>query len=491
MIRFRYLALIVAAMSLLACSSNPKSTQEQLLAQYPSLAKLAQALDQAKKNRVNLLAPNSYKAAFEQYLEAYSTADNDQKIAAKKMIFASEKTLEKAINHAQTSKKLLTEVLDARTRAYQSGASQRSPKDLKKLDNNLVKTASLVENGSIEKAKQRRLELQRAYSDLELRALKESTVNLASTAMENAKRSNAQKLAPKMLARAEEELNLAQSALEVDRSNRQKANTQARHAAVLANRSAHIAKTVDNYKKFDFTEEDIVLAHQKDIALLGQAAGKHIQFDQANDITVKELSNEIKSLMDSNTQYKQRIAMLEAQLAQTNTSHQQELARTKAKYSDEISVLDKSKQELTRLQKEQSARFERIQSLFNDKEANIFRQKNNVLLSVHGFKFPSGSAEIRPENFVLLNKIVKVISEFKGSKIVVSGHTDSTGTSTINKVLSDVRAQNVAKFFTEVGGIELHRLQAAGFGQEKPIASNQTQNGRALNRRVEVLIVNE
>jgi flagellar motor protein MotB len=61
----------------------------------------------------------------------------------------------------------------------------------------------------------------------------------------------------------------------------------------------------------------------------------------------------------------------------------------------------------------------------------------------------------------------------------------------MNKILSDQRAKNVAKFFTEVGGIDGNRIQAKGFGQEKPVASNASAEGRALNRRVEILIVND
>jgi len=491
MIRFRHLAILLATVGLFACGSTPKTTQDQLMKQYPSLANLANALDQAKIDNVDLLAPNGYNAAYEQYLEAHLSATSDQKEAANNTAAKGDKTLKKAISRAQSSKKLFSEVLDARNRALETGGAQRYPKEIGELDNDFTKTARLVEKGSVEKAKQRRHDLQSAYSELELRALKDGTVSLASTAIANAKQANAPKLAPKTLASAEEELNLAQSVLEVDRTNRDKANAQANQAVVLANRSAHIAKSVERYKARDYTEEDIVLAHQKDIAHIGQAMGKTIRFDKPNDVTVKTLGNDIKSLVDTNSQYKLRIVALEAQLVQVSDSHQQELARTKAKYTGELSVLGKSKEELARMQKEQSARFERVQSLFNNKEANIFRQKNNVLLSVHGFKFPSGSAEIRPENFALLNKVTKAISEFKNSKVIVSGHTDSTGTSTINKVLSDVRAQNVAKFFNEIGGIPATRLQSAGHGQEKPIASNQTLDGRALNRRVEILIVNE
>ena len=229
---------------------------------------------------------------------------------------------------------------------------------------------------------------------------------------------------------------------------------------------------------------------------------QELLFDKANEESLEELRNHIIALVEDTSSSKRLALELEAQVAQLKEEHeqqisvlknqqQQELAALKNQYSGEISMLGKTQEHLTRMHEEQRARFERIQSLFTAKEANVFRQKDNVLISVHGFKFPVGSAEIRPDNFALMNKIVLAIGEFKSSKIVVSGHTDATGSADFNKVLSDERAKNVEKFFVEVGGIDSRRIQAEGFGQEKPVASNLTAEGRALNRRVEILIEND
>jgi len=128
--------------------------------------------------------------------------------------------------------------------------------------------------------------------------------------------------------------------------------------------------------------------------------------------------------------------------------------------------------------------------MFTSSEANVYRQLENVLISTHGFDFPSGKSEINTDSFLLVNKVIKAIELFPGSSVEVSGHTDSTGGAELNLKPSEQRAANVAKFLNEVGGISLSRLSSQGFGSERPVVSNESAKGRASNRRVEILIVN-
>jgi OmpA-OmpF porin, OOP family len=74
---------------------------------------------------------------------------------------------------------------------------------------------------------------------------------------------------------------------------------------------------------------------------------------------------------------------------------------------------------------------------------------------------------------------------------VVSGHTDSVGGTKVNLNLSQRRAETVASFLEKVGGIDRTRLTAIGYGESRPVASNETATGRNTNRRIEVLVINE
>ncbi|HID29617.1 MAG TPA: OmpA family protein [Desulfobacterales bacterium] len=142
-------------------------------------------------------------------------------------------------------------------------------------------------------------------------------------------------------------------------------------------------------------------------------------------------------------------------------------------------------------EREAARRFEYVQSLFSPEEAEVFRKGNNVLISAAGFYFPVGGNIILPQNFGLLNKIVNSIQQFPNSLVEVSGHTDSIGSIELNLRLSKERADNVSKFLKEVGNIKASRISAEGYGKEKPVASNETEEGRARNRRIDVLLINK
>ena len=501
-IRLIHITPLILLIILSACSTTMRLSMEQVREQYPQLAQLEKSLDDAKSRGKDLLAPESYQTALDDYIKGYNAAQENQKDLAVQYAKQGMTSLNVALQTAQTSEKILSEVLEARSRARKAGADTFYAEKITKLDAELSKIGHLIDNGQFEKAKERRPELQKEYLDLELAALKQTTIATAKQAIENAIANGAQKYAPKTIANAQEELTLAQSVLEVDRNSRDKANAHANRAAVLANRSMHIAEMVKEFKRRDYSGEDIVLAYQNELSKFGQAMDQELLFDKSNEDTLQAIRNHISALYESNSDNKRHALELEAELTQINEAHQQELttlkqqhaqdmAQLESQYTGKISMLGKTQEHLERMHEEEQARFARIQALFNDNEASVFRQKNNVLISVHGFKFPVGSAEIRPENFALMNKIVKAINEFKSAKIVVSGHTDSTGSEDANKVLSENRAKNVAKFFVEVGGIDAKRIRASGFGQEKPVASNVTAEGRAQNRRVEILLVND
>ena len=102
----------------------------------------------------------------------------------------------------------------------------------------------------------------------------------------------------------------------------------------------------------------------------------------------------------------------------------------------------------------------------------------------YGITFDVGKAEIKPESMGELNRIVKLMTENPDLKFEVQGHTDSTGNASSNQKLSEQRAQAIVAKLSEMG-IAKDRLTAVGKGQTSPIAGNDTDEGRAKNRRVE------
>ena len=106
-------------------------------------------------------------------------------------------------------------------------------------------------------------------------------------------------------------------------------------------------------------------------------------------------------------------------------------------------------------------------------------------------QFKLGSSEILPESFGLLDEIVAMLKDNPQIEVLqVEGHTDSSGGAAINRKLSQERAASVRKYLVDKG-VDGKRLVAKGFGPDKPIADNGTDEGREQNRRVEFNIVKQ
>jgi outer membrane protein OmpA-like peptidoglycan-associated protein len=107
-------------------------------------------------------------------------------------------------------------------------------------------------------------------------------------------------------------------------------------------------------------------------------------------------------------------------------------------------------------------------------------------------QFDSGRDTIKRESFKVLDQVARLIAEHPElAKIRVEGHTDNIGPAAYNKDLSERRAASVVRYLVEKGGISHERLVPAGFGFERPVASNATALGRAKNRRVEFRMVTD
>ncbi len=105
-------------------------------------------------------------------------------------------------------------------------------------------------------------------------------------------------------------------------------------------------------------------------------------------------------------------------------------------------------------------------------------------LILAGVNFDTAKATIRPESFAHLDAVVEFMVHKKNARVEISGHTDNVGNAKANKTLSEQRAQACRNYIVSKG-IDKKRLDAIGFGDERPIAPNDTDEGRQKNRRIE------
>lgn len=119
----------------------------------------------------------------------------------------------------------------------------------------------------------------------------------------------------------------------------------------------------------------------------------------------------------------------------------------------------------------------------------VIESDDNIRLIMPGnITFKTDSSDINSSFYPVLNSVAKVLNKYDNSTVLVSGHTDSTGSAEYNLTLSRDRAQSVAAYL-QGQGVKSSRFEVLGMGSSNPIASNSTDTGRAQNRRVEIKII--
>jgi outer membrane protein OmpA-like peptidoglycan-associated protein len=119
---------------------------------------------------------------------------------------------------------------------------------------------------------------------------------------------------------------------------------------------------------------------------------------------------------------------------------------------------------------------------------SVTRSGDNIILNMPGnITFAFASSNINADFYQILNSVALVVNEFEKTYIDITGHTDSVGTAAFNQQLSEKRASSVARYL-ESQQVLPQRIITSGMGLEVPVATNDTPEGRARNRRVELML---
>ena len=120
---------------------------------------------------------------------------------------------------------------------------------------------------------------------------------------------------------------------------------------------------------------------------------------------------------------------------------------------------------------------------------SVERDGDNINLVMPGnITFPTNGSDLKTDFYNVLDSVALVLEEFDKTIIVVAGYTDSKGSDAYNQTLSEGRAKSVASYLM-AKKIVAARFEAVGFGEKNPVADNNTEEGRALNRRVELTLL--
>lgn len=221
------------------------------------------------------------------------------------------------------------------------------------------------------------------------------------------------------------------------------------------------------------------------IQLENVASKKNLESINKNHIAVqKELSLVKDSLINLWTKYAHGERSLNAALSD-------ERARLEALHKEKMQALEATQKALAEkdsLLAAQKAEAEKKLEAMRSKTISVYKDARGTILSMSDILFETGKANLKPElkeNLAAVGAILQsLLSE---SDVTIEGHTDNVGSADFNQKLSEQRASAVMQYLID-RGVVATRLTSVGYGLTKPIAPNDTEEGRAKNRRVELVI---
>jgi OOP family OmpA-OmpF porin len=438
----------------------------------------------ADSANAQLLAPRSYARGMDEYNDAETALERGRNIeTVRSNANAAAGYFREAASAAEVASTALAQVMKSRQDAANARAPELSPDLWAEAQQTFGEAIRYLERGDLKNAKRRDVEATSLYRDAELVAIKARYLNETRNLLAQADRAKVGRYAPITLTKAKELLSEAERELNENRYDTDRPRNLAQQANYEAKHAIYLSEIVRKIRDRDMTPEELVLAWEKPIRDISGAADIVPDMQDGPDRLAAELVAHIENLNNQNQALNQENSENQIRLAEM----QEEIAALDERLGGATAERAALVQRLE-AQARVKEQFEQVEKMFTPSEARVFREGENIILRLTGLTFDSGQSQIKPESFELLAKVEKAIDVFPRSELIIEGHTDSFGSDDQNQVLSQERAESVQQYMINAMRIPTYRLIATGYGETRPVASNETQSGRAKNRRIDIVI---
>lgn len=470
-------ALLSALLQACAAPRLPVSPIPATADPQNEIVKLSAEIDHARAESLNVLSPGRFSEAAASLAKARTL--HGRKAGAADVLAAvaeGHAELDKGFDVADLSGEVLGPALAARAAARAAGATAYEDA-YARAEKALISLTRSVEAGKTDEAKKGQEEVAKEFRVLELCAIKETTLRSVREVMAQARADGAVRYAPRMLAATERKVASVEAFIAAQPHARSEMNAHAGEALLAARRLAaltHRAREigVDG-------PEDSAVKEDRLLAALSEA----LKLPESRDRSFEQRRTSIVDAVG-------RLAADRDYLVGQNRQLRAEVAQAKV---DRTRIEGQSAEERARLQQLEAERrfrrlYDEVSGYFQPGEAQVYKQADRLVIRLHGLKFPVGTAALTPDGYAMLSKVQKAIRAFGDPNVIVEGHTDDTGPSALNDQLSQRRADAVRDYLVSNNVLPGGRIRAVGKGFSEPVASNKSAKGRALNRRIDVII---
>lgn len=443
--------------------------------------------EEAERQKANILAPKSYGKAYEKYSKAeddYQKGRNLEDI--RKNLREAEAYFSKALEAVRLAEVTFASPSAARNDAVSAEAARFAPDAWTQAERKFIEAAEILENGDVNNAKKRGAEAETIYRQAELDAIKANYLTPAWTLLEKADRLKAEKRAPKTLARARKYANAAEDLLRQNRYDNDEAREMAQKAKYEARHALYLNAQIDNITSKGYSLEDMFLAFEAPVEKIGASAEVDIQFDRGWDPIVTSIMDKVT---DTQEKLRQAIQVIEKRNSEINNL-QAQLTSMESRLGN-LSEAERSLKRKLQMERAREDLINQVAKTFSRQEGMVLRNGDNIIVRLYGLSFPVGKSTIEPQFFQLLTKVQDAIRKIPNGSVIIEGHTDSQGSDQTNQVLSEERAAAVRQYLLANMTISENKVASVGYGESKPIASNESVQGRAQNRRIDIVIIPE
>ncbi|MEM9288397.1 MAG: OmpA family protein [Pseudomonadota bacterium] len=469
-----YHLLRVIALGVCLCVSGVALAQNNADLRATLFDPVDAVLKEANQAQANILAPKSYAKAAEAYLSAEKKLDAGRSIdSIRKDLEKAKTALTEATAATQVAKVTFAAALEARADAIKADAERYAPENWKEAEVQLAEAAQKLEAGREKSAQERGEEARALYRSAELSAIKANYLDETRRLIAQARENKVQKLVPQTLGKAESLLQEAEQALSEDRYDTDRPRQLAADAKYEAAHAIYLAQILGPIMEEERSLEDYALAAEAPLQTIATALDQVPRFDKGAAPIVEDIVRaigDLQSQANENTDRGYQIISLEEDIA--------DLERQLGIQSERLEA-----QEAERL------RFKKLQGLFTTADAEVLTQGNAMLIRLTSLSFETGSAKITPDNYALLVKVQQAIALYPQMAVIVEGHTDSFGSDDKNLALSQERADALRTYLlANTDGMSAFGITAIGYGEARPVANNETKEGRAKNRRIDLVL---
>ena len=466
-----------------------------------------QMLNQAKEKKADLYAPTSFEKGMNYYKEASDYFDHGRRLEdIRERVKNAAAYFAKALDACKLGEARFSATMAARTDASSAGAPKSTSELWTKAEERFKQAARDLEYGSVGDAQKEGNEATTIYRSAELEAIKTNYLSPARELLKKAGEMNVKDRAPKTLDRAQALVWQVEAFLSQNRYDTDSARQLAQEAKYEAAHAIYLSQTISKMKQDDKTFEDAILADENQFQRLASRLGLQARFDNGFDAPITEVTAAVNEKDAKAAKQEENLSHAADSLHQAaftlkeKDSQIDNLKLQVASMEHRLGSLSENEKQLKQSgvelqqklneQHQQEQKIRGLSSMFTEEEGNVLRDGDNIIIRLYGLTFPVGKNTIEPQYYSLLTKVQNAVKKFPHCQVTIEGHTDSQGSDEINQALSESRAKSVAEYLMANMGVEIP-VRSQGFGESQPIASNDTPEGKAKNRRIDVVITPE